>query len=242
MTGLDGVARRIEAPLIGRLEELAVLQDEFDRAGDDRATRWLTVLGSAGVGKSRLVDEFLTSLPTATRLRGRCISYGEGVAFLPLIELIRSAVAIDETMPSDTARARLDAVSAGRIDISDRLAPLLGLSERAYPLEGTFWAVRRLMETLAETAPVVVVFEDVHWAEVTFLDLIEDLACASAGPLLIICTARDEVLEERPTWGQQPTETLLRLDALGASAIERILAIPWGPMRSRPSSPVVCFE
>ena len=102
VTGLDGAARRIQAPLIGRLEELAVPQDEFDRAGDDRATRWLTVLGSAGVGKSRLVDEFLTSLPTATRLRGRCISYGEGITFLPLIELIRSAVAIDETMPSDT--------------------------------------------------------------------------------------------------------------------------------------------
>lgn len=223
VTGREGVARRPGAQIVGRRQEMEVLQDAFRRAREDRASRSLTIIGPAGAGKSRLLDEFLAWTHDSTILRGGCLSYGQGITFWPLIEAIRSAAKIDDGMSIADARECLGRLCAAQTDIEERLAPLLGLSDAAYPLEETFWAVRRLTEKLAETAPVVLLLEDIHWAEVTLLDLIEELARECVGPILVLCSARIDLLERRPGWGDGPAGTILRLGPLDDAHMERII-------------------
>ena len=223
VTGREGVARRSEAQIVGRHQELEVLHDAFRRAREGGASRWLTILGPAGTGKSRLLGAFLASADDSTILRGGCLSYGQGITFWPLIEAIRSAAEIDDGMSIADARERLADLCAAQTEIVERLAPLLGLSDASYPLEETFWAVRRLLEKLAETAPVVFLVEDIHWAEATLLDLIEELARECVGPILVLCSARVDLLERRPGWGDGSAETVLNLRPLDDAHMERII-------------------
>ena len=110
-------------------------------------------------------------------LRGRCLSYGEGITFWPLAEIARDAAGIAEDEPVDQARTRLTGLLGEEAaDVADRLAAVMGLSEATYPVQETFWAARRLLETAARDGPVVTVIEDIHWAEPTFLDLIAHVA------------------------------------------------------------------
>jgi class 3 adenylate cyclase/tetratricopeptide (TPR) repeat protein len=223
VVGPEALRRRLEAPLVGRKGELARLVAAEREARDSRRAGLLTIIAGAGVGKSRLIMEFMTSDDRRARsLRGRCLSYGDGITFWPIAEMIRTAAALDDELPAEIARQRILTLAAGREDVAERLAPLLGLSDEAYPLEETFWAVRTLFEGLATTAPLVVVVDDIHWAEATLLDLLEHVREAAAAPILVVCSARPELLEDRAGWG--PESDLIRLAPLSTAETSAIAA------------------
>ena len=194
LPGAPGLARRLDAPLLERGAELAAILQAFDRAAGERTCHLVTVLGDAGIGKSRLGLEVAVRLEDRARvLTGHCHSYGEGITFLPLAEVVREL-----TGGADS----LEAVLAGADDAEAVAAGIAGMLGAAPSVgEAAFAAVRRLLE-LAAREPLVVVFEDIHWAEPTMLDLLEYLAeWTRDAPLLLLCLARPELLELRPGWG-----------------------------------------
>jgi DNA-binding SARP family transcriptional activator len=198
--GARSLAVRLDAPLVGRDQELGRLGEVFARSRRERAPVLVTVIGEAGIGKTRLAHELAAQLAwDATVLTGRCLPYGEGITFWPLRELVQQAGA------SQGARDELEALLQGEADaarVAERLAGALGRSAQgASSAVEIFWATRRLLETLARRRPLLVIFEDLHWAEPTFLDLVESLAAqAEQAPLLVLCLARPEFLEQRPAW------------------------------------------
>jgi class 3 adenylate cyclase/tetratricopeptide (TPR) repeat protein len=222
----EGWARRSDAPMVGREEELARLLSSFDEAVTDRACRLVTVIGDAGVGKSRLHDEFMrTVAENAQILRGRCLSYGEGITFWPLGEAVRQAASIREDDSPDVAYARLaDLAGDAEAGIVDRVAAAIGVSTERFGIDELFWGVRKLLETLAQHRPVVLLFDDVHWAATTFLELIEHLVdSVRDAPVLLLCPARHELLEQRPAWGERLGTERIVLDPLTATDTEQIV-------------------
>jgi class 3 adenylate cyclase/tetratricopeptide (TPR) repeat protein len=206
---LPGLARRLDAPLLGREAELGLLEEAFANTVDQPCCELVTVFGQAGIGKSRLTREFLSDLEDrATVLRGRCLPYGEGVTFWPLAEALRAATGIVDDDSSVDARSKIRAMLANPDDdaerelIVERVAGALGLqAEAAEAVQETFLALRRLFEALARVRPLVLVFDDIHWAEPTFLDFLEYLAGWTRGvPLLVLCVSRPELAELRPGW------------------------------------------
>ena len=196
---------RLDSPLVGRELDLAALEETYERAVEGAECRLFTVLGPAGIGKSRLTHEFVERLgDRALVLRGRCLPYGDGVTFWPLVEVVRQAAELADQDTAEQAREKIAALVPGEeaAVVSDRVAAAIGRGEAAAARpEETFWAVRRFLEALAAKRPVVVVFDDIHWGEATFLDLIEYLAGWSTGaPILILCLARAELMETRPSW------------------------------------------
>ncbi len=203
--GSPARARRLDAPMVGRDREAALLAGAYRRVVVARACRLFTVLGAAGAGKSRLVEEFLGPLGDAAELlRGRCLSYGEGIAWLPLAEALRPALGLAEFAGPEDVAAAIRAVAAGEgpdaAAVAEGLGGLFGLAGSG-SAEQTAWAVRRLLEARARARPVVLVLDDVHWAEPALLDLVEHLAERADGPLLLLCMARPELLDGRPGWG-----------------------------------------
>jgi predicted ATPase/class 3 adenylate cyclase len=215
----DGSDRRRDAPMVGREWELDLLAGEFRRMVDERACRMVTVLGDPGVGKSRLLREFLGSLPDeALALRGRCLPYGRGITFWPLVEAVREAAAIVETDTTEQAHAKLAAVVADDDEVSERVAAAVGLSQAQFPVAELIWGARRLFEILGRERPLVLVFEDIHWAETTFLDLVEHVNQSAGGaPILLLCLARHELTEIRPEWGKLGSSLVIHLEALSES-------------------------
>jgi len=172
----------------------------------DRACHLFTILGSAGVGKSPLVEEFLAGLSgQAMIVRGRCLPYGEGITYWPLTEVVSDAASLDGGEPPEQARRKIATLVEGEQDaevITARVVELVGLSEGGAGSEESFWAVRKLFESLARQRPLVVVLDDIHWAEPTFFDLVEHVADWSRdASILLVCLARPELLDERPGWG-----------------------------------------
>jgi len=202
--GAVGRLRQLDAPMVGRERELARLRATFADAVAERSCQMFTVLGPAGVGKSRLVAEFLAGAQ-ATILRGRCLPYGEGITYWPLGEALRAGAGIDDEDDRETARAKLatladDMPEAGRAVAA--VAQAIGLETGSAPQEEIFWAVRKLFEAIARRTPLIVEFDDIQWAEGAFLDLIEHLADWSRdAPILLLCPARPELLDLRPQWG-----------------------------------------
>jgi DNA-binding SARP family transcriptional activator/tetratricopeptide (TPR) repeat protein len=227
---------RLEGPFVGRDGDLAQLRHILTRAAHERTVHLVTVLGSAGIGKSRLVREFASLIDEgATVLTGRCLSYGEGITFWPLREIVQEATG---EVTGESVRNLLEgADDAGAV--AELLAAALGLAEPGWSSEEEiFWAVRRLLESLAHERPLVVVLEDLHWAESTFLDLVEHLAEWTHGaPLLLVCTARLELLDERPLWGGgKPNVSSLLLESLGPEESEILLeALPGSARLSEPT-------
>jgi class 3 adenylate cyclase/tetratricopeptide (TPR) repeat protein len=225
-----GLARRLDSPLVGRTNELELLEQAFRRAAHERKPQLVTVLGEAGVGKSRLTEELVALCgEQATVLRGHCLPYGEGITFWPVAEVLKQASGIDEEDSPEEARAKIAALLADGEDtrlIAERAAGALGLSETGGAIQETFWAVRKLLEALAGRTPVVVVFDDIHWAEASFLDLIEYLAgWTTDAPLLLLCLARPELLETRPTWESAHAQsTVVRLEPLTAGESEALVS------------------
>ena len=202
--GAAGHERRLDAPMIGRERPLRTLLDAFESAVGDSTCHLFTVLGPAGIGKSRLVREFGSQVEgRAAVLSGRCLSYGEGITFWPVTEMAIQAAGIREEDPPGQARDALrralgDAPEAE--SIANQLADLLGI-DGGGPVEAS-WAIRRFFEALALQQPVVAVLDDIHWAEPTLLDVIEHIADWSRdAPILLLCMARPELLEDRPGWG-----------------------------------------
>jgi class 3 adenylate cyclase len=195
--------RRMDSPLVGRERELELLREAFGRAVAGRTCELVTVLGPAGIGKSRLASDFADTLSgAATVVAGRCLSYGEGLTFWPLREVVGELAGIDDGQSPEDARARIARLLPADDDtanVVERVAGALGLVEAtAYPAE-TFWAVRKFLEAAAAERPLVLLFEDIHWAESTFLELVEHLATTIRGvPVLIVAAARTDPLDVSP--------------------------------------------
>jgi class 3 adenylate cyclase/tetratricopeptide (TPR) repeat protein len=201
-----GFARRFDSPMVGRDRQLAALEWTFESVVLDHAPHLFTVLGDAGVGKTRLANEFLLGVEgRATVLRSRCLSYGEGMTFWPVIEMLRQAAVVGETNPFVAIRDRFKSIlerdpEAERL--TERLVDLVGISGSGDAPEETFWAVRRFLENLATQRPVVFVIDDLNWGEPTLFDLVEYIADWSReAPILLLCLARPELLDRRPVWG-----------------------------------------
>ena len=193
------VAERPHASrFVGRERELEQLVDAWDRAVTGPGCELVTVVGDAGVGKSRLVAEGLAKIE-ARVVRGRCLPYGEGITYWPVVEVVKQLAAV----PSDPAAAAA-------------IQSLLGEPGVGTSVDEIAWAFRKLLE---EQAPLVVVFDDIQWGDETFLDLIESTALLSAGaPLLFLCMARPELVEARPTW-----PATLRLEPLPPAQADALI-------------------
>ncbi|MDQ3894110.1 MAG: AAA family ATPase [Actinomycetota bacterium] len=209
----DATPPGLENPIVGRDVELAQLRQAYNAAKTRRACHLATVLGPPGIGKSRLAQELLTQLRAdALTLVGRCLPQGEGVAFGPLIEIVKQ-VAGDTTV--DALKRLLEHEEQGEL-VAERLAGAFGSGGNAGELEDTFWAARKLLEALAANRPLVVALEDVHSADRTFLDFVEYVVdWSQSASIFLVCLARPELLDSRPSWsGGKVNVSSLALDAL----------------------------
>jgi tetratricopeptide (TPR) repeat protein len=197
------VRRRQDAPMVGREAEMAALTGLFSTAVDERRCQLATVVGDAGVGKSRLIAEFIArGTPGARVIRGRCLPYGDGITFWPLNEAARDAAGIAADDGATSAIEKLKS-AVGSDDVADRLASVMGLSATPYPVPEIYWGARKFLEHLAGPQPVVMVIEDIHWAEATFLELIQHLVVSvESVPVVLLCTGRHELLDREPEWGE----------------------------------------
>ncbi len=208
LLGVTGeLERTFSTPMVGRERELQALRDAFARADADRSCQLFTILGSAGVGKSRLAAEFLVGLE-ARVVRGRCLSYGEGITYWPVVEIVKQFATLPE---GDAARP---------------LQSLLGETALSVSAEEIAWGFRKLLEQEAQVRSLVVVFDDLHWAEETLFDLVEHVAdLARDAPVLLLCMARPELLERRPSWGGGKwNATTVLLEPLDAEETEQLLS------------------
>src|SRR6185503_346787 len=243
----DASTRRT-APLVGRDDEFAMLVSALDEAAASSSCRLVTIVGDAGVGKSRLTSEFLAaSKPRALALSGRCLPYGEGITFWPVGEAVKGLAGVANDDSATEVKSKLASLADPAGDgVTARLASALGLSVEPFPVEELFWAVRQLLTHLAAEHPVVFVVEDIHWAEPTMLALIEHLVEACTAPVLVMCPTRPELLEESPQWSTgarsarivlEPLDTehsksmiegLLGGGALDAVVLDRVVAASEG--------------
>ena len=197
-------ARLPAAPLVGREAELELLENTFQRTVRDCAVQLVTVFGELGLGKTRLVTEFTDSLERVTTLSGRTLPYGEGVTYWALASMIKASAGITDDDPANDAfeKLRLSCESEAVADLLAVALGVLGAAEGEHTSAELTWAALRWAEQLADLQPLVLVFEDVHWAEEPLLDLIEHLARSLRNvPVLIVAVTRPDLLDTRPTWG-----------------------------------------
>jgi class 3 adenylate cyclase/tetratricopeptide (TPR) repeat protein len=201
-------ARRDGSPMVGRSDELELLQRAYERAARERGCHLFTILGAAGVGKSRLVTELLQTIQDARVLRGRCLSYGEGITYWPVVEILKQ---LGEPIGDERVQRPIS-VLLGELD-----APTT-------PAEAA-WAVRKALEAAASQLPLVVVFDDIHWGEPSFLDLIEHIADLSRdAPILLLCMGRPELLDARPGWsGGKLNATTVLLEPLARDQTDELV-------------------
>jgi DNA-binding SARP family transcriptional activator/tetratricopeptide (TPR) repeat protein len=207
--------REPRTPLVGRGRELALLASALDRAVDERSPQLITLVGVPGIGKSRLAFELSRMLEHDRRqitwLQGRCLSYGDGVSAWALGEIVKAQAGILESDSLEQAKDKLRGAVAEVLAIKDEatwvereLRPFIGGGSELHPgeREESFPAWRRFLEGLAELRPLVLVLEDLHWADDGLLEFVDELAARLRdAPLLLLCTARPELLERRPGWG-----------------------------------------
>jgi class 3 adenylate cyclase/tetratricopeptide (TPR) repeat protein len=200
-------ARRQEAPMVGRERQQRLLQEAFASVRDDRACHLFTILGVAGVGKSRLAAEFLAGVD-ATVVRGRCLSYGEGITYWPVVEVLTQL----GTRPEDEAAAA--AIRSVLAETNESTTP-----------DQIAWAFRKTLEQASLERPLVCVFDDLHWGEPALLDLIEHVADWSRdAPILLLCIARPELLDRRSGWaGGKLNATTALLEPLSAEETEELI-------------------
>ena len=228
---LSGKAEEIhglqQAPLVGRDSELDLLQNTYDRALRDRRAHLFTIFGEAGVGKSRLAREFSQAMEGATVLSGRSLPYGEGVTYWPLAEMVKCAAGIVDDDPLDVAIEKLRSFCEDEV-VADLLGLASGVLEAVQAersQQEIAWAAREWAQHLAQEQPLVLVFEDIHWAEEPLLELIEHLVTwVREAPLLVITLARPELLDIRPGWGGgRVRATSIELEPLGQSESEELI-------------------
>jgi class 3 adenylate cyclase/tetratricopeptide (TPR) repeat protein len=234
--------RRAGTPLVGRRGQLRMLGEAFAHVAQDRSCRLVTVVGMAGVGKSRLIAEFLRGID-ARVLTGRCLSYGQGITYWAAVSMVKQLLDAEHGCAAAAGLISRDAKVTGAVNV------LLGEQVAVTSPAEIAWAVRKLFESSSELLPLVAVFDDLHWGEPALLDLIEHIADFSLGvPILIVCLARPELLDRRSGWGQRrlnattvwleplnPAETAALIDELlpadadiDAQLRERVQAIAAG--------------
>jgi class 3 adenylate cyclase/tetratricopeptide (TPR) repeat protein len=235
-----GVERMSGAELVGREREIALLQDSLTRVKGEREPQLVTLVGVPGIGKSRLVFELFTSIEKQPDLvywrRGRSLPYGEGVAFWALAEMVKAQAGILEGESAEGAEAKLRAAVAGLIEdegdaswAEAQLRPLIGVAGsgelRGAGREEAFAAWRRFFEAMTERRPLVMVFEDLHWADDALLDFVDELVDWARGePLLVLVTARPELLMRRPGWGGgKPNAVTISLQPLSDDDTARLV-------------------
>jgi class 3 adenylate cyclase/tetratricopeptide (TPR) repeat protein len=239
----------LHAPMIGRDGEMAMLTGVAQRVARERRPHLVTIYGEAGVGKSRLVRELVewlqTGDPPPLVLRGRCLPYGDGITYWPLAEILKGHAGVLDTHPPATALARIrsllarllgDDPDADARSVAAALAYTVGIGDPDIPLGGLDPRVVRrrvhaawlaLFSALASMHPVVVVVEDIHWADPALLDLLDELAEQVLGPVLFLCPTRPELVATRPNWGggrrNSLSVSLDRLDLADAELLVRSL-------------------
>lgn len=224
VVGMASPFVRAETPLVGRTRQLRMLSEALDDVTDGGAPVLVTVLAPPGVGKSRLATAFAEAVvDRATVLISQTPSYGDGVTFAPLVELLAQAAGLPSGDADDVAaglRGRLTGQADGGA-VADRLAQLLGVGEARGA--DAAWAVRRLLEVLAGSRPLVVILEDVHWCEPPMLDLVDAVIERIHGHVLFLCLARPELLEQRPGWAAgNPRATTTTLPPLSRDETQRV--------------------
>ena len=234
--GMD-LEQRALTPLVGRERELGVVFDAFDRAVRDREPQLVTLVGVPGIGKSRLIAELFQRIEQAPELiwwrQGRALPYGSGVSFWAIGEMVKAQAGINENDAPDTAVEKLRESVTQTVDEHERdwvlrhLETLVGLSDDAAPdRQEAFAAWRRYLEGMAEQQPLVLVFEDLHWADEGLLDFVDHLAEWATGvPLLVLASARPELLDRRPNWGGGKLNAVtLALSPLDDADAARVIA------------------
>jgi tetratricopeptide (TPR) repeat protein len=223
----DGRVSPVAAGFVGREYELELLENTLARIVRDRRAHLFTIFGEPGVGKSRLAREFVEGVEGATLLVGRSLPYGEGVTYWPLAEMVKVAAGIADDDPVQEAVGKLRAC-CGDDAVADLLALAVGVlegieTERSQ--QDIAWAALEWASELADAQPLILVFEDVHWAEEPLLELIEHLAeRVKDAPLLILCLARPELLDVRPGWGGgRLRSTAIELEPLAPAESEELL-------------------
>jgi class 3 adenylate cyclase/tetratricopeptide (TPR) repeat protein len=213
--------RRLQTLLVGRIQELAALNGIYEDALNKRNARRALVIGEPGVGKSRLAEEFTVTVAADARvITGRCLPYGEGITYWPLAEIVRSAAGIRDEHDRLEAQARIRRLVTNDL-IADPLAQTLGLREGVATAGEIAWAARRLAEMLAAERPLILVVDDLQWAEEALLELLERLAERGRGRILLLCLARPELLDQNPNW--KPTIALEPLDSVEAAELAQRL-------------------
>ena len=224
-----GLARRLESPLVGRSLELAELLAAFEEAVQESSCRAVTLLGDAGSGKSRLAHELATVVgERAAVLEGRCVPYGEGITYFPLSIMLKPLAGIEDGDTRDAARDKLLALLPGVAEanlIVARLAGAIGLDDVLARPEEIAWAVRRLLESLARERPVLIFLDDLHWAELTFLRLIQHLVeFGGSAPILVVCSSRPDLTEMFPFLTTPPATRAIVLDSLPQTAAGALIS------------------
>ena len=235
--GGEGRSAGLESPFVGRERELRLAKELFHATVDERSARVLSIIGTAGMGKSRLSWEFEKYIDglvdTVYWHRGRCLAYGEGVAYWALADMVRMRARIAEDESAETAIPKLAEAIAEAVDdaeerafIEPRLQHLLGLTERVAPdREDLFSAWRLFVERMAARYPVIMVFEDIHWADAALLEFVEALLERSrAHPIFVLTLARPDVVDRHPGWGARVRSfTSVTLDPLDDDAMRALL-------------------
>ena len=204
-----------------------MLENTFARATRDRRAHLVTIYGEPGVGKSRLANEFLASLEGTTILKGRCLPYGESITYWPLAEMVKGAADIADDDPLDVAIEKLRECCPAEA-VADLLGLATGVLEAVHgerSQQEISWAAREWAQLMAQTQPLILVFEDIHWAEEPLLELIEHMTSwVRDGSLMIMCLARPELLDIRSDWGGgRVRATAVELEPLGAADSEVLI-------------------
>ena len=239
---------------MGRQDELELLKHTFARAAREPSVQLVTLLGEPGVGKSRMIGELFSHLDDQPDLvaawrQGRCLPYGEGVTYWALGQIVKAQAGILESDDAGTARAKLSACVEGLAEdaaehewLRARLAPLIGLADpQSDPVEQTeaFSAWRLFLEAIASIRPLVIAIEDLHWAQPSMVEFVEHVLEWSTGfPMLIVCTARPEMLQRDPRWGGgMRNSVMVSLTPLSDEEtlrlLDNVLAAGHRPRRSR---------
>jgi class 3 adenylate cyclase/tetratricopeptide (TPR) repeat protein len=234
----EGRATGLEAPFVGREGELRLVKDLFHATSEERRARLVSIIGIAGIGKTRLsweLEKYIDGLVDEVYWhRGRCLAYGEGVAYWALAEMVRMRAGISEQEGPEAASAKLRAAleqhlpdAEERAWVEQRLAQLLGVAEQeSFERDDLFAAWRLVFERLAQQNPTVLLFEDLQWADPALLDFVDYLLDWSRGhPLFVVTLARPELAEKHPAWrGTKRDFTSLTLEPLGDEAMDTLLA------------------
>jgi class 3 adenylate cyclase/tetratricopeptide (TPR) repeat protein len=220
------------SPFVGREAEMVRLTSAFDEVRQRSGAALRTVVGDAGVGKSRLIREFaIAASRDAHVVRGRCLPYGDGITFWPVAEIVRGVAEVASDDARESAVAKISMLvdelvmeDGDRAGVVDRVVSAMGLTSGQFPVAELFWGIRKLLEALANEQPLVMIVDDIHAAETTLLDLLDHLAgTVDSAPILVVCSARHELADRHPEWSDAHRERMIVLQRLSDDDTGRMI-------------------